>query len=722
MAGVQIPSRTDKIITTRTIITMPSQTVNSIESQATRVPRIWNYFLNDLMRDKIRDEFPGASFGQQSKIASAFYKSVPEDRKAWLKQELSMGHKPELNDLYPLEDAMERKSKLFAGLQYLFDINMGSYQRQWWSGKVLVDAINRLSQVPFNKVFNPGRKPFESKEIQKALQKGLGSLFLADDGDDCYGDHTSKSHFFIKSPRTRQGTFHFLYVNTRLPETPGMVEAIDASEFDGVKSKQMDEMEFLPLDLIDLINYWHSPECEMTFIPLDDETTREAVMHQAALLQQAANDKTKMMLLIDGLGEKHDDMFCRDLLLGDLSATGDEWVRLPVQIAQADIDELVADYQKVSLYISVALNLVLEEDGISGPVHWKKKCGAAVQKLKSVGITHFTGEVGVSVLNWFAVFRRFRCFPNLLLEAKRYGPSLLLKHPRLVKRALDFANENLDKLNTKLMHDHFHTVLLPQLIEEKRAEFDDHPDANIIRQEITIDVILREHNVKSLCMQTINNWMHFMGLDRHRYKKGCFTDIHNKPENIEANLRYCINIVTNLEFRSACWVQLTAERAKELQGEGRINKSYVGYMYDSNRMAEYHVDDVEGAYKLPELESSDAGGLLSVRKEALFPGTRELLMFGHDEAVAHENSQNSFTWIGRGGEQPLRPKDLGTALHMSAYVSRQVGWHPKPSTMQLGEINFNRQGTKYLAEELAIKLYGTAEKNPLTAEDESFCW
>ena len=52
------------------------------------------------MRAKIRDEFPGASFGQQSKLASAFYRSVPEDRKAWLKQELLVGCKPELNDLY----------------------------------------------------------------------------------------------------------------------------------------------------------------------------------------------------------------------------------------------------------------------------------------------------------------------------------------------------------------------------------------------------------------------------------------------------------------------------------------------------------------------------------------------------------------------------------------------------------------------------------------------
>jgi hypothetical protein len=412
----------------------------------------------------------------------------------------------------------------------------------------------------------------------------------------------------------------------------------------------------------------------------------------------------------------------RDLLLGEIDEKDDTWVRLPVQISQADIDALVADYQQVCLYVSLALQLVLEEDGISAVVHWKKKCGAAVKKLNAVGVTYYTGEGGASVMHWFAVFRKFRCFPNLLLESKRYGPPFLLDHPRLVVRAIAFANKHLDNLSAQLMHEHFHNILLPELIKEKQAVMNDRPNAEEIQNEMTIDALLAEYKIKCLCSRTINNWMHFMGLHRDRYKKGCFTDVHNKPENVEANLRYCIDILTKYEFRSACWVQLKVERVKELQDEGRMNKSYEGYCHDSNRMSELHADDIKDAYNLPELESNELGGLLSVRKEELFPGTRELLMFGHDEAVAHENSQNSFTWLGRNGEQPLRPKDLGTALHMSAYTNRQVGWHPKPTILQLDEINENRRGAKYLAEELAIKLYGTAEKQPLEAKAESFCW
>jgi hypothetical protein len=47
----------------------------------------------------------------------------------WLKQErLSGGNKPELKELYPSEDAMKRRLKLFDGPQHLFKLNMGYYQ------------------------------------------------------------------------------------------------------------------------------------------------------------------------------------------------------------------------------------------------------------------------------------------------------------------------------------------------------------------------------------------------------------------------------------------------------------------------------------------------------------------------------------------------------------------------------------------------------------------
>ena len=58
-----------------TSIGQGNTTVNSNESQVTRVPRIWNYFLNDLMRNKIQDEFASwpllTDFQSKSKTKAA---------------------------------------------------------------------------------------------------------------------------------------------------------------------------------------------------------------------------------------------------------------------------------------------------------------------------------------------------------------------------------------------------------------------------------------------------------------------------------------------------------------------------------------------------------------------------------------------------------------------------------------------------------------------------
>jgi hypothetical protein len=148
------------------------------------------------------------------------------------------------------------------------------------------------------------------------------------------------------------------------------------------------------------------------------------------------------------------------------------------------------------------------------------------------------------------------------------------------------------------MHEHFHNILLPELIKERQAAMNDCPNAEEIQIEITIDALLAEYKIKSLCSRTINNLMHFMGLHVEQYKKGCFMDVHNKPENVEANLRYCINILTKYEFWLACWVQLMVEQVKELQSEGRINKSYEGYHYDYNHMSAFHVDDIKDVYNI----------------------------------------------------------------------------------------------------------------------------
>ena len=208
----------------------------------------------------------------------------------------------------------------------------------------------------------------------------------------------------------------------------------------------------------------------------------------------------------------------------------------------------------------------------------------------------------------------------------------------------------------------------------------------------------------------------------HEYKKGFYNDIHDLAESIVDRIRYCLYHLVELDFVSAVWVHLSHARVLELQAEDRIMKDYFGFKFVNNQgqdMCEIHVDEVESSCLLPELQGVEKGGILSIRMPE---ESMEHIEWGHDEVVAHEKALRSRCWHGSNGEVPLRPKDLGTSRHLSAMFSRMFGWNPVISEDELTQVNANRQGTKYIAEEQAIKLYGSAEKEPLSSNEGSFYW
>jgi hypothetical protein len=196
---------------------------------------------------------------------------------------------------------------------------------------------------------------------------------------------------------------------------------------------------------------------------------------------------------------------------------------------------------------------------------------------------------------------------------------------------------------------------------------------------------------------------------------------------VAANFEYNHENLTKWDGLSACWVQLPIHRVQELQTSKCIPEGYTGYedtANDNKTMYEFHVDDIKDSRLLPELEDVLFGGLLSVQKDERFPEYigRQVLGWGHDEVVADEKSHNAMTWLGPDGQQFLQPKDLGAAIHLSAFGKRQVGWHPQPTESQLGEINRSREGKKYLASEQAKRLYGDNPKRPLAADQCSSYW
>lgn len=161
------------------------------------------------------------------------------------------------------------------------------------------------------------------------------------------------------------------------------------------------------------------------------------------------------------------------------------------------------------------------------------------------------------------------------------------------------------------------------------------------------------------------------------------------------------------------WVQMPVEDAKQLACEKSDSITLgSGYAYTDKgiSMVKYHVDalhmhDIEIYIKTPY------GGNASVRK----PSEKSMLVsFGHDEAIFHQNSFSSRSWGGPEGQSVIHPKSEGQGLMISALQSREFGFGFQPLlSPQWAIINEKRNGEKYVDEDAAISIHGTAFKKVL---------
>ena len=71
-------------------------------------------------------------------------------------------------------------------------------------------------------------------------------------------------------------------------------------------------------------------------------------------------------------------------------------------------------------------------------------------------------------------------------------------------------------------------------------------------------------------------------------------------------------------------------------------------------------------------------------------------------------------WLGRGGKQPLRPKDDGMGLMVSAMKGRELGFGYKLTAEELAKVNEFRtnERTTYMDQDAAKKVHGTATVKP----------
>jgi hypothetical protein len=105
------------------------------------------------------------------------------------------------------------------------------------------------------------------------------------------------------------------------------------------------------------------------------------------------------------------------------------------------------------MYITKALELELEADGLPGSILWNEKCKTAIKAIvNNAGITLWKDKAGAPILERFAVFWKWCMFSSLLLES-RYGPPFLVNNLLVVKRLCKFGDSNLENLKIDLMRD-----------------------------------------------------------------------------------------------------------------------------------------------------------------------------------------------------------------------------------------------------------------------------
>jgi hypothetical protein len=163
------------------------------------------------------------------------------------------------------------------------------------------------------------------------------------------------------------------------------------------------------------------------------------------------------------------------------------------------------------------------------------------------------------------------------------------------------------------------------------------------------------------------------------------------------------------------WIQIEETEANELQ-EREVIPNETGYKYKDQltgrEMVEYHVDDCD-LFQERMARESIFGGRRSVRFTEEEPCT---IIVGHDEMVIKQFLLTGKGWFGPNGELPLLPKDEGEGVMISGFVSHELGFGLTISKEQFQQINRNREGAKYLDEAAALKVKGSALKQPLKSD------
>ena len=308
-----------------------------------------------------------------------------------------------------------------------------------------------------------------------------------------------------------------------------------------------------------------------------------------------------------------------------------------------------------------------------------------------------------TLMKWFHEFRdnQYFAIPDSS-NTKRMLPPLLDANPDLIKTLINFCKENLNDLTIEALHCFTIKKALPDLVEIIKTERE---------EEYTIEGLLSDHGIKTLCINTMHDWMKKLGFNYSPRKKTYYVDTHESVENVAYRAKF-IDRYFGYELLAHRWHSITKEERNEMVKTGQVSNDSGYKYYDVTlemAMYEYHVDDHISFQKA--CDHLPFGGNLSIRKPV---DKKQVMIIGQDEAIMKKNLFSMNAWSLPDGTRPLIPKDEGIGIMISAFTCRELGFGYTVPDDILERVNTVRLGQKYSDEKAATLINGTPFKKKLT--------
>ena len=264
-------------------------------------------------------------------------------------------------------------------------------------------------------------------------------------------------------------------------------------------------------------NSWYAEETAKLFQPTSEHyrllfegSTRDLAESIRDELQKAASNREKMEALIDGW-EFFDEAF----------------------YSTNEINHMMDRYRDMAIVFSGAITEILKIDGTLTDIsnQFLKSLNQSLQAYNSLGLLRykagtrtetnngmlrFIGGSEKRLMDWFALFRQARKFPNSVELRDRKGPSLLLAYPDFANMVRQLTDDKLEGLSPEKFSVRMREEYLPMLIETL-IENDGRDDAlyklpaGLSIETVTPHLLLKHFGVQKLCLGTARSWMKYLG-------------------------------------------------------------------------------------------------------------------------------------------------------------------------------------------------------------------